>query len=151
MARETSDEAIGYGLPPAATRFQKGQSGNPGGRPRRTKTLAALLGEALSQRSALPNPDGSWMTQAEAIFALLVAQAAGPDLKAKKLLFDVLVKLKRADSGWAHNCLPEIQLDDSTDAPAAIAAELERRTQAMTQHLARRDQAGAGEAERTSS
>src|SRR5258708_37182187 len=53
--------AVGYGLPPVETRFQKGQSGNPGGRRRGTRTLAALLGEALARRSGFPNSDGSWM------------------------------------------------------------------------------------------
>src|SRR4029077_13712774 len=100
MDEETKDYAVGYGKPPVETRFHKGQSGNPGGRPRGAKTLAALLGEALSRRSGFPNQDGSWMTQAEAIFANLVAQAAGADLKAKRLLFDTLVKLQRANICW---------------------------------------------------
>jgi hypothetical protein len=87
MSEQSRDYAVGYGKPPIENRFQKGQSGNPGGRPRRTKTLVALLGEALSLRSGFPKPDGSWMTQAEAIFAGLVGQASGSDLKAKRLLF----------------------------------------------------------------
>ena len=40
---------VGYGKPPRHTQFRKGQSGNPGGRPRRTATERAnalLLGEA---------------------------------------------------------------------------------------------------------
>jgi uncharacterized protein DUF5681 len=105
---ESEDYAVGYGRPPLETRFQMGQSGNPGGRPRGTKTLAALLSEALSRRSEFANPDGSWMTQAEAVFATLVAQAAGPDLKAKRLLFDILVKLQRANICWPQHRLPEI-------------------------------------------
>lgn len=31
------DEKVGYGRPPKHTRFQKGQSGNPRGRPRQTQ------------------------------------------------------------------------------------------------------------------
>src|SRR5206468_2646232 len=112
MDEHPSDYAVGNCKPPVESRFQKGQSGNPGGRPRGTKPLAALLGEALSRRSGFPNSEGSWMTQAEAIFAGLVGQAAGNDLKAKRLLFDVLVKLQRADICWAQDRLPEIQLDD---------------------------------------
>jgi len=51
----------------------------------------------LSLRSGYPKADGTWMTQAEVIFASLVSQASGSDLKAKRLLFDVLVKLQHAD------------------------------------------------------
>ncbi len=35
---------VGYGRPPAATRFVKGQSGNPAGRPRGSKNKPAQLG-----------------------------------------------------------------------------------------------------------
>src|SRR5712671_7451585 len=40
---------VGYGKPPMRTRFRKGQSGNPGGRPRRTATERA---KALALREA---------------------------------------------------------------------------------------------------
>ncbi len=122
----SGDYAVGYGKPPVEGRFQKGQSGNPGGRRRGTRSLAALLGEALSRRSGYPGPDGAWLTQAEAIFAGLVAQAAGSDLKAKRLLFDVLMKLQHANICHPADRLPEIRLDDG-DANAEVAADIERR------------------------
>jgi hypothetical protein len=37
------DEKIGYGNPPAATRFKPGVSGNPNGRPRKLESLAATF------------------------------------------------------------------------------------------------------------
>ena len=139
MDEQTKDYAVGYGRPPLASRFQKGQSGNPGGRRRGAKSLAALLGEALSQRSGLPNPDGSWMTQAEAIFATLVAQATGPDLKAKRLLFEILIKLQRANICWASHRLPEIQLDDSEgDAHREVAADIDRLAEEVRREAAAR-------------
>lgn len=39
----------GYGKPPLQTRFKKGASGNPSGRPRRSKDFAALLERQLDQ------------------------------------------------------------------------------------------------------
>src|ERR1700722_1671568 len=106
MDDQPRDYAIGYGKPPVETRFQKGQSGNPEGRPRGRKSLVTLLGDALSHRSGMRNPDGSYKTHAEAIFAGLVGLAAGPDLKAKKLLFDVLIKLQQANICFTSDRLP---------------------------------------------
>ena len=124
------DCAVGYGKPPVEHRFHKGQSGNPGGRPRATKRLIDLFAEALSRRSGLPNADGSWMTQAEAIFANLVSQAAGPDLKAKKVLFELLIKLQRANICWPDQRLPEIRADDGDGAAGEVSAEIERLAEA---------------------
>src|SRR5438045_651059 len=132
MDDQSKDYAVGYGRPPAETQFQKGHSGNPGGRPRGTKKLVTLFGEVLSQRSGLPNPDGSWMTKAEAIFFSLANQASSPDLKAKKLLFDVLIKLQRADICWKDERLPEIQLEETqTDVHNDVSAAIDRVAAAM--------------------
>lgn len=133
MSDQSPDYAVGYGRPPAATRFQKGRSGNPGGRPRGKKTLSALLAEALSEPSGFPNADGSWKTQAEMIFAGLVGAAVGPDLKAKRLLFDIMVKLQRANMGWPQDRLPEVELCAvEGDARAEVEADLDGRVEEMT-------------------
>jgi hypothetical protein len=84
------------------------------------------------------------MTQAEAIFATLVGQAAGADLKAKRLLFDILVKLQRADPCWAQDRLPEIQLaeiqpgESDGDARAEVAADIDRLAERMRRDAATR-------------
>jgi hypothetical protein len=47
------DDAVGYGMPPASTRFRKGQSGNPRGRPRGRRTeppYEAVLGQMVTIR-----------------------------------------------------------------------------------------------------
>src|SRR5215469_15592455 len=48
-AEKQSDYEVGYGKPPRHTRFKKGQSGNPRGRPCGSKNLKTLLSEALSE------------------------------------------------------------------------------------------------------
>src|SRR5438105_15886877 len=42
------DYLVGYGKPPLHTRFQKGRSGNPNGRPRGRKNMSTLLSDALN-------------------------------------------------------------------------------------------------------
>jgi len=142
MDDQSKDYAVGYGRPPAETQFQKGHSGNPGGRPRGTKKLVTLFGEVLSQRSGLPNPDGSWMTLAEAIFFSLAHQASTPDLKAKKLLFDVLIKLQQANICHPSDRLPEIQLDEREGgAETDVSAAIDRVTAALGADAAPREDA----------
>ena len=43
------DYKVGYKKPPLHTRFRKGQSGNPRGRPRGSKNLSTLLIDALNE------------------------------------------------------------------------------------------------------
>jgi hypothetical protein len=50
---EVGDDAVGYRRPPASTKFKKGQSGNPGGRPpnrHRALPYEAVLGQMVTIR-----------------------------------------------------------------------------------------------------
>src|SRR2546423_15574968 len=46
---EEGDHKVGYRKPPRHTRFTKGQSGNPRGRPPGAKNLKTLLSDALNE------------------------------------------------------------------------------------------------------
>ena len=79
---------VGYGKPPVHTRFRKGQSGNPAGRPRRRTDLASLLTKALDRQVASEGRNSG--TQREAIIAALVEKSASGDLRATKLVLDLM-------------------------------------------------------------
>jgi hypothetical protein len=51
--RKLPEDVVGYGRPPKATQFKKGQSGNPKGRPKGSRPVGAVLQEILGQRIAV--------------------------------------------------------------------------------------------------
>jgi hypothetical protein len=85
------DYEVGYGKPPRHTRFKKGQSGNPRGRPSGSKNLKTLLNEALNERVVVTDEGGRRnITKREAIVTQLVNRSATADLRALKILLDTL-------------------------------------------------------------
>ena len=78
MPRETPrDYEVGYGKPPRHTRFQKGRSGNPTGRPRGRKNMATLLSAALDASIiVVENGQRKKITKREAIVTQLVNKSA---------------------------------------------------------------------------
>jgi hypothetical protein len=49
-ATDTADYDVGYGKPPINTRFKSGQSGNPNGRPRGSKSFERLFHDELATK-----------------------------------------------------------------------------------------------------
>jgi hypothetical protein len=85
------DYEVGYGKPPRHTRFTKGQSGNPRGRPPGAKNLKTLLSEALNEPVIVTENGGHRkITKREAIVTQLVNRSATADLRAVKILLDML-------------------------------------------------------------
>lgn len=78
-----SDGRIGYRNPPETTRFKKGQSGNPKGRPKGTPNLATVLEKTLKEKVVI-NENGrrKAITKLEAAMKQLVNKAASGDLRA---------------------------------------------------------------------
>jgi hypothetical protein len=78
---------VGFGKPPKHTRFRKGHSGNPKGRPRGSRNASTLLDEALKERVTISeNGRRRKVTKLEAILKQLVNKAAGGDHRATQLL-----------------------------------------------------------------
>jgi len=90
------DYEIGYKRPPLHTRFQKGRSGNPRGRPRGSKNLAGLLAAALNQPVVVvDNGQRRTMTKRDLVLVQLVNRSAKADLRATKILIDILQDVER--------------------------------------------------------
>src|ERR1043166_1696739 len=79
----SSDYPVGYGKPPRHTRFKKGQSGNPKGRPKRTESFARLARRTLNERIAIrENGEHRIISKLEAVLKQLVNKAATGDARA---------------------------------------------------------------------
>lgn len=67
---------VGYGKPPVAHQFRKGQSGNPRGRPKRSRTISTLLREALEKPIRVTeNGEQRQISTKEAFVGKLIAGA----------------------------------------------------------------------------
>jgi hypothetical protein len=86
-----ADYEVGYGKPPRHTRFAKGQSGNPRGRPAGAKNLRTLLSEALNETVLVTENGGRRkVTKRQAIITQLVNRSATADFRAIKILLDIV-------------------------------------------------------------
>ena len=81
---------VGYGKPPKATRFKKGTSGNPSGRPRKAPLLLdpGSIIEAIDNEEIQVSDNGKRkrMTKAEIEFRQLFTKAIRGDLSAARLV-----------------------------------------------------------------
>ena len=87
---------VGYRKPPVATRFQKGTSGNPSGRP---KKLAEPLDPGIVLQSidneeivVIDNGKRKPMTKAEIVFRQLFTKATRGDLTTARLIVRMAAK-----------------------------------------------------------
>ena len=91
-----SDYEVGYGKPPRETRFVKGRSGNPRGRPPGAKSFSALLSDKLNEPVIVAENGGRRkISKREAIVTQLANRAAAADFRAIKILLDIVRDIER--------------------------------------------------------
>ncbi len=92
MGDNENDEEVGYGRPPKRKQFQKGESGNPSGRPKGSKNIATLINEVCLAPVRVKGEDGRQyqMPTIEAIMKRVVNAAAKGDMKASRIIFEIL-------------------------------------------------------------
>jgi hypothetical protein len=78
-----AEDIVGYGNPPRHTQFTKGQSGNPGGRPKGSQNLATVMDKIMRQRvKVTENGRERHLTKGEAMFLQLWNKALRGDVTA---------------------------------------------------------------------
>ena len=84
-----TQSSVGYGRPPHHSKFAKGKSGNPKGRPKGAKSFATLFDEELNTKIPI-NENGKRRTisKREAVAKQLVNKAASGDPKAIPILLN---------------------------------------------------------------
>src|SRR5271155_3582418 len=116
MSESEREYAANYRKPPVHTRFKKGQSGNPRGRP--AKNLPALLAAALNEKVTFTeNGKRRQVTKREAVIAQLVNKSASAELRATKMLIDMLRDIEKRLTGSGREKL--VQPDRQRDGPTA--------------------------------
>lgn len=136
------DYAVGYGKPPADTRFQPGRSGNPKGRPKgsRNKAAAAVLGAERLQEIILEeayrlvtvNEAGgaTRLPIAQAVVRSLAVNAAKGNQRAQRLFTEILAAAERD-----RRRLNEEWFDTAITYKLEWEKELDRRARLGITHL----------------
>jgi len=94
-SRPQNGGSVGFRRPPESTRFKKGVSGNPKGRPKGSLNVATAFMKALREKVVI-NEHGQrkTVTKLEAALKQLVNKAAGGDLRAIAQLRDLAREAK---------------------------------------------------------
>src|SRR5712671_5443607 len=82
MSEGSSDDQVGYGKPPRHSRFRKGQSGNPRGRPKGSESAARLARRILNEKIVIrENGTRRTITRREAMLKQLANKGILGDLR----------------------------------------------------------------------
>jgi hypothetical protein len=103
---------IGFGKPPQHSRFRKGLSGNPKGRPKGRRNLATVLERTLQEKVVIKeNGVSRTVTKLEAAIKQLVNKAAAGDLAALRQLTALAGSAVEQGADSSTNQLAEADLE----------------------------------------
>jgi hypothetical protein len=107
---DPNDFKVGYGKPPETTRFKKGQSGNPAGRPKGHLNLVTVVSNALKSKVTVTE-GGRRRTKSKLDVAItqVTNKAAAGDLKALRMILGLMPILDPA--GVADQETPDLAAD----------------------------------------
>ncbi len=112
MSDDTKEYEVGYGKPPKATRFKKGRSGNPKGRPKGAKGVNASLKRELETKITVREGNHEIrISKAEAIAKRLAAGALKGDAKLLMALLKLDTDLFNASELDAQESVRAVEPD----------------------------------------
>lgn len=109
------DNRTGYGNPPRSHQFKPGQSGNPNGRPKKEKTMKAIIEDTLLRQKPY-KVDGKVENHAllELIVKKTASMAANGNTKAAHDLMHIMTKMKLHEE-MDHDESDEDDFDEEED------------------------------------
>ncbi len=88
------DYQVGFKKPPKGTRFRKGQSGNPQGRPKGTKNLKTDLFEELQEQVLVrEGPAEKQLSKQRVVLKSLTNKAIKGDTRAANIVLNMVLRL----------------------------------------------------------
>ena len=100
------DHEVGYRKPPLHTRFKKGQSGNPSGRPKDAKNLKTDLEEEMQEKIIVrEGATRKEVSKQRAMIKALAAEAVQGDTRAATLLANLILKLLDTGAPTGRACV----------------------------------------------
>ena len=95
--KDTEGFEVGYGKPPRKSQFQKGQSGNPKGRPKRSRNVDTLLRETFFRTiTVTEGGQRKKVTVLEALFRKLAKSALEGDARSVDKMIRLLPHIQAA-------------------------------------------------------
>ncbi len=109
-------DEVGYRKPPQSSRFKKGKSGNPKGRPSGTKNLKTDLAEELRERIMVREGNSAKrVTKQRAMVKTLMSKALRGDSRSTTILFNMMTRLLALDE------VPDASVPLNEDESAVLA------------------------------
>lgn len=106
MTRKSNNDKVGYKNPPQHTRFRKGQSGNPRGRPKGAQNLVSIINDLLDKPvTVVVEGVKQQMSGRNALAFKIFEKALKGDPRAIEIL-------RETDREVAHEVLKEQQRQD---------------------------------------
>ena len=102
------DHKVGYKKPPRETRFKPGRSGNPAGRPKGAKNLAADLKEELEEKIVVSEGGTPLeITKQRAMIKTMFAKALKGDSRAAQVLINLKLGLDQIEGAKSDDMLSD--------------------------------------------